>query len=245
VSLAIVLLDSALPGFRPYYPTHWDSEWVWVKWYGSTSPVGLDLYTAHTADYRENLTGISLRLTAVAALIGVAWWVLRAKLSPGWVAVMAIAVTVLATVGPIRQAEALSPELDRCWPLSSGLRPRNVVPWTGTGLALYLEARAWAGYSFRAFWFALIAILAAVSLRDRGRRWVWTEWAAFAAASVLACCWVYNEFAGRPSFDWTARMVVLGTWLVVLGVSAGFVNYAWARLGRVRARARSDAGAPV
>jgi hypothetical protein len=112
VSLAIVLFDSAFPGFRPMdWGAHMDQEVVWMDWSGHGSPVALYFWSADTAHPREYLTGVALRMVPVAMLIGITAWVLRTKIGPGWVAVLAIAVAVLVTLGPIRLAEAMSTEV--------------------------------------------------------------------------------------------------------------------------------------
>ena len=63
---------------------------------------------------------------------------------------------------------------------------------------------------------------------NRGRRWLWTEWAAFALATVLAFCWAYDEFVARPAFDRPARVIALGTWLLVLVLLGWLLIVAWA-----------------
>ncbi|MFI5456939.1 MAG: hypothetical protein ACHRXM_15950 [Isosphaerales bacterium] len=232
VSLAIVLFDSAVPGFRPDQAMSKDGEVGWVDWFGNGPPVAFHLTTPHTAERRQSAMWVSLRLTAPAMLIGIAGWVLRKKISCGWVAVLAIAVAVLVALGPIRLAEAVSAEVSSFVIYFGHPSPPGEVPWTWTRLALYLDARAWLGYSIRALWFAVLALLAVVSLSDRGRRRLWTEWASFACAILLGCCWAHDEFAIRPAFDRTARVIVLGTWLLLLGISAGLLIWAWASFGR-------------
>jgi hypothetical protein len=96
------------------------------------------------------------------------------------------------------------------------------------GLSLFLDVRAWAGYSIRALVISALAIVAVASLVTRGHRWIWTEWGSFAVAFVLGCCWGYDEFVARPAFDRTARVVALGTWLIVIASLAGILIAAWA-----------------
>ena len=227
VSLTIALVDSAFPAFRPDRATSTDGEIVWVDWLSNGIPVALNLWTPHTADSQEYLMGVSVRVTAVASLIGTAVCVLRSKISRGWVAVLVIVIAILFTLGPIRLAEAMSSEV------TSSATPRLSAPpgeaaWTRTGLSLYLDARAWAGYSLRAIWLSAVAIATAVSLLNRGRQWLWTEWAAFALATVLAFCWAYDEFVARPAFDRPARVIALGTWLLVLALLGWLLIVAWA-----------------
>jgi len=238
VSLAIVLCVSAVPGFWPHQAASMDSELVLVDWSGNGSPIAFYLWTPHPT---ESWLRSSLRLTAAAMLIGIAGWVLRGRISRGWVAVLAIAVVVLIAFGPIRLAESMSTEVSS----SSGFPPDLVygprpgeAPWTRTGLALYLDARAWLGYSIRALWFAVLALLAVVSLSESGRRRLWTEWTAFACAILVGCCWVYDEFVIRPAFDRIARAIVLATWLLLLGISAGLLIWAWATFRRALYRGR-------
>ena len=64
-----------------------------------------------------------------------------------------------------------------------------------------------------------LAILAARSLLTRWRTWLWTEWAALACAAIIAGCWFYDEFVARPALDRTVRVVLLGTWLLVIASS--------------------------
>ena len=228
VSLTIVLVDSAFPAFRPDRATSTDGEIVWVDWFGNGTPVAFNLWTPHTADSREYLTGVSVRLTAAAWLIGTAAWVLRSKLSHGWVAALVIAIAMLFTLGPIRLAEAMSSEVASSARFPGFRPPPGEAAWTRTGLSLYLDARAWAGYSLRALWLSAVAIATAVSLVNRGRRWLWTEWAAVALATVLAFCWAYDEFVARPAFDRPARVIALGTWLLVLALLGWLLIVAWA-----------------
>jgi hypothetical protein len=219
VSLAIGLVDSAFPGADPVNPTQWDLESVWVAWYRNGVLARLELYTPRTADLIPYLTEVSLRFSAMAALVGSVWWAFRARLGPGWVAVMTILIATLVTLGPVHQLEAMFPELDRCWLYPS--RPSDgAQPWTILGLASFIEGRAWAGYSIRTLWFMLIAILTMRSLRARRRDWYWTEWAALASATLLAVCWAYGEIALRPALDWPVRMTLLGTWLLALAALA-------------------------
>jgi hypothetical protein len=228
VSLTIVLLDSAFPAFRPDRVTSTDGEIVWVDWFGNSPPVAFNLWTPHTADSREYLTGVSLRLTAAAALIATAAWVLRPKISRGWVAVLVIAIAILFTLGPIRLAEAMSSEFTSSARFP-GFRPApGEAAWTRTGLSLYLDARAWVGYSLRALWLSAVAIATAASLVNRGRRWLWTEWAALTLATVLACCWAYDEFVARPAFDRPVRVIALGTWLLAMALLGWLLIVAWA-----------------
>jgi hypothetical protein len=221
VALTAVLVDSAFPAFRPNHVASMDEEVVWVHWLGNGAPVAFYLWTPHTADSRDDLGGVSLQLVVAATLIGIAGWVLCRKISRGCVAVLVIAIAILVTLGPIRLVESLSREVSSS-AIHTFYQPRSdEVPWSRTGLSLYLDVRAWAGYSIRALVILAVAIVAVASLVTRGLRWIWTEWMSFAVAFVLGCCWAYDEFAARPAFDRTARVVALGTWLIVVASLAG------------------------
>jgi len=232
VSLAIVLFVSTVPGFRPDHTGSTDGELVWVDWSGNGAPTAFHLWTPHPTESWQALTAFSLRLTAAAMLIGIAGWVLRTKTSRGWVAVLVVGVAMLVALGPIRLAESMSSEVSSSAAFP-GYRPSpDEVPWTRAGLALHLDTRAWAGYSIRALWFEVLALLAVLSFTDRGHRRPLTDWAAIGCAILLGYCWVYDEFAIRPAFDRTARAILLGTGLLALGISAGLLIWAWAVLGR-------------
>jgi len=47
-----------------------------------------------------------------------------------------------------------------------------------------------------------------------------------------------DEFAIRPEFDRTARAILLGTGLLVLGISAGLLIWAWVSFRRALSRGR-------
>jgi hypothetical protein len=237
VALAVVLVDSSFPAFRPERSTSMDEEIVWVDWIGNGAPVAFSLWTRHMADSRDYLAGVSLRMTAAAALIGAAAWVLRSKISRGWANVLVIAIAVLLTLGPIRLVEAMSSEVISS-ALYNGYRPPpDEVAWTRTGLSLYLDARAWFGYSIRGLCLSSITIATVASLVYRGRRWLWTEWASFALATIMACLWACDEFVARPAFDRPTRVVALGTWVLVLALLGWLVLAAYVAIrGRVRAQ---------
>jgi hypothetical protein len=221
VALTAVLVDSAFPAFRPNHVASMDEEVVWVYWLSNGPPVAFYLWTPHTAECRDYLAGVSFQLIMAATLIATAGLVLRRKISRGWVAVLLIAIAILVTLGPIRLVEALSTEVSSS-ATHTFYQPRpDEVPWSRMGLSLYLDARAWAGYSIRALVISAVAIVAVASLVTRGLRRIWTEWMSFAVAFVLGCCWAYDEFASRPAFDRTARVVALGTWLIVVASLAG------------------------
>ena len=92
--------------------------------------------------------------------------------------------------------------------------------------------RAWGGFSIRALGLVSLAILATHSLVTHWREWLWTEWAAFVSAAIIAGCWVYDEFVARPALDRTVHLVLLGTWLLALGLIAGVSLWAWTAVSR-------------
>jgi hypothetical protein len=241
VSLTIILLDSALPDFRPERPGSMDEEVVWVDGFGNGAPGAIFLWTPNKASAREYLAGNALRATVAAVLLAFAGWLMRAKMRPGARLFLAIAILALVAFGPMRLAEAMSSEVASSL-ANPAYRPRSgEVPWTQGGLRLYLDARAWLGYSFRAFWLLAVGIAAVSSLVTRGRRWLWTEWAAFGTATVLACCWAYDEFVARPAFDRTERVIALGIWLVVLGAAAwGLIFFGTALARRLSVSEQSE-----
>ena len=99
-------------------------------------------------------------------------------------------------------------------------------------MAAYLDARAWAGYSIRALILMTLGMLATGDLVQRWRRWLWTERAAFLSAAIIAGCWVYDEFLGRPALDRTVRVALLGPWLFGLALIAGLLIWAWSAIRR-------------
>ena len=108
--------------------------------------------------------------------------------------------------------------------------PKNRARWTW--LFAYLDARAWAAYSIRALALILLAMLATASLVKRWRRWLWTEWAAYLSAVIIAGCWIYDEFVARPALDRTVRVALLGSWLIVIALVAGVLIWAWPAVKR-------------
>jgi hypothetical protein len=236
VVLTAVLLDSAFPAFRPNHVASMDEEVVWVHWSSNGAPVAFYLWTPHTAERRDYLAGVSLQLITASTLIATGGLVLRRKISRGWIAVLVIAIAIFVTLGPIRLVEALSTEVASS-ALHTFYQPRpDEVPWSRMGLSLYLDARAWAGYSVRALVISAVVIVAVTSLVTRGQRWIWTEWVSFAVAFGVGCCWAYDEFVARPAFNRTARVVVLSTWLIVIASLAGTLIAAWAAFRQRRLR---------
>ena len=77
-----------------------------------------------------------------------------------------------------------------------------------------------------------LALLAARSFLTRRRIWLWTEWAALASASIIAGCWVYDEFVARPALDRTVRVALLGAWLLAIAVLAAVLIRVWRSLQR-------------
>ncbi len=133
---------------------------------------------------------MATRLAAGAAVIAIVAWRFRAKLSQGWVAVLVFVIAVLVTLGPIRLAEATSVDATSSAPHPLILPGAGEKPWSRPWVAAYFEVHVWAGYSIRAAALMTLAILTARSLLTRARRWLWTEWAALAATSMIAGCWL-------------------------------------------------------
>ncbi len=184
----------------------------------------------------------ALRLTA-AAMIAFAGWCVRSRLSRGWVTVLVIATVVLLTLGPIRLAEATSNEISSCSRFP-GYQPKaGEQPRSWPALAAYYDARAWAGYSIRALALVTCAMLATRSLVTRWRHWLWTEWASFVSAAIIAGCWIGDEFYFRPALDRTVRITLLGASLVVMALIAGASIFACAAFSR-RLRPQSEPNSP-
>ncbi len=235
VALAIVLIESVYPAFRTKQVGSMTGETVW-----SLAPAA-NMWPSHTVAYElwwprdggtwEDRWSVAMRLMT-AALVGIAAWWFRGKLSPGWTAAAVVALAVLFALGPMRLAEATSIEVSSSAPNPAYQPGPGEKPWSWPAVAAYYDTRAWAGYSLRALAIVTLGMLAAVSLVRRWREWVWTEWAAAACAAVIVACWVYDEFVARPALDWTVRVVLLGAWLLVLGVVAGVGIWACSRFGR-------------
>jgi hypothetical protein len=241
VALAIVLFDSGFGGFLPERAGSTDGEIVWVDWNASGVPVGFDLWSPHLDESRDYLASVALRTTAAAVLIGVAVAMLG-KIRPGWLAVLVIALAILLTLGPVRLAEAMSREVSSSAVRAGYRASAGETAWTRTGLALYLDARAWAGYSIRVFCLLVVGVAAAASLARRDHKWLWTEWAAFASACVLASASIADEFIARPAFDRSTRVIALGAYLVVLALLGALFAAGSAALARRMAARFAVAG---
>jgi hypothetical protein len=250
VALAIVLFESVYPAFRTERAGAMTGETAWIEPSAPSdsryaignfrdrthllpgSPLTYDLWWPKPGESRTELLWIALQMTAAALLIAIAGWCLRARLSPGWVAVLAIVITVLVALGPIRLAEATSIDVSSSAP-NPGYRPSaGEKPWSWPWVAAYFDARAWAGYSIRALALATLAMLAARSLLTRWQAWLWTEWAVLVCAAIIAGCWIYDEFVARPALDRTVRITLLGTWLLVTAVMPALLIWVWSSLGR-------------
>jgi hypothetical protein len=250
VALAMVLFESAYPAFRMDRPGAMTGETAWIEpsaapdseyaignfrdrgYLLSSSPLMYDLWWRKPGETWAEVSSIALRLTAAAAMIAIAVWCLRAKLSPGWVAVLGIMIAVLVMLGPIRLAEATSREVSSSAPNPAYQPSAGEKPWTWPWVAAYFDARAWGGYSIRALALVALAILAARSLVTRTRHWLWTEWAAFLSASIIAGCWLYDELVARPALDRTVRVMLLGAWLLALAFVAWVSISVWAVIAR-------------
>jgi hypothetical protein len=259
VALAIVLFESCYPYSRSVHPgyhgeMHADCDWSWPS-----SPSRFEaqllldgqLYPTNIASDRPVTFVVrwlpqwepwdgpwwapGLPFTVAAAIYGVAAWRLRARVNPGWVALLVTAFAVLVAVGPARLAEATSREItDYVYDHNDGvvLPALAEKPWRWMSLFVHLDFRAWAGYSIRALALMMLAMLATVSLVARWRRWLWTEWAAFLSASIIAGCWVYDEFVARPAPDRTVRVTVLAIWLLVIAIVAAVALFVGSAIAR-------------
>jgi hypothetical protein len=162
-------------------------------------------------------------------------------LSAGWMTFFAVTTAVLAVLGPMRLAEATSAEYPG-YPIDlHGGSLVTVKPWRWQWLTVYLELRAWGGHSLRALALMTLGFPATGSFVKRWRSWLWTEWAAFASAVIIAACWLYGELVVRPALDRTARVVFLCAWILVLAATAGGGIWAWSRIER-RFRRRDGTG---
>jgi hypothetical protein len=223
VSLAIMLVDFAFPAFRPERAASREEELVFVDWFGDGVPLAYHLWTPARGESIEMLAAIAIQTSIAAAVVGVAAWVLREKLSHGSIAVLVIVIAILFTLGPIRLAEAMSSEVASSRHYAGIQPPTPRAVWSRLGLSLYLDARAWAGYSPRAFWLITLAIATRSSFVHRRHHWLWIEWVAFAIAVGLAACWAYDEFYSRPAYDRPARVIGLAVWLLLLALQGGIV----------------------
>jgi hypothetical protein len=171
-------------------------------------------------------------LTAAAVVYALVWSRIRTRASAGWKTFFAVTIAVLAVLGPMRLAESDSADF-LGFPYDGETGPfLKSRPWRWTWLPVRLDLRAWAGYTPRALALMTLAFLATGSLLKRWRHWLWTEWAAFIPALVIAGCWVYNELVVRPALDQTARVVFLCTWILAIAVMAAGGICIWSRLGR-------------
>ena len=250
VALAIVLFESVYPAFRTGLALS-TCETVWVepslelKWAYAAylrkwgypkpdRPFALDLWWPVFSESWQELAWIALPLTVLAVTTAILAWRLRAKLSPGWIAVMLVVVAVLIAFGPIRLAEATSSEVIQATPNPDYQPKAGEKPWSWTCVAAYYDMHAWAGYLPRALVLMTLALVTARSLWSRWKKWLWTEWAAAACATVLAACWIHDEFVERPALDWTVRIVLLGSSLFVTAAAAEILILGWSKLaGRI------------
>ena len=102
LSLAIVLVNSAFPAFRPERAGSMGQEIVWVDWSGDGKPVGFYLWKPERSNASSALAAIAIRMTAAATLIAAAAWMLRTKIRGGWAVVPLIAIALFVTLGPMR-----------------------------------------------------------------------------------------------------------------------------------------------
>ena len=235
VALAIVLFESAYPAFRTKQVGSMTGETVWFEAPDASSSgsgtLAYELWWPRDGETWQERGWVALRMTA-AGLIGIGAWCRLGKLSPGYSALAGVGIAVLFALGPMRLAEATSIEVSSSARNAAYQPVPGEKPWDWLALAAYYDVRAWAGYSLRALALVTLVLLAAASLLKRWRLWLWTEWAAVLFAGIIAGCWAFDEFFARPALDRTVRVVLLGTWLLVLAVVAAGGIWAWSRLGR-------------
>ena len=152
VALAIVLFESAYPAFRTASPGAMTGETAWIEpsaapdseyalgnfrdrgYLRSSDPLMYHLWWRKAGESWAELSWIALRLTAAAAMIAIAVWCLRDKLSPGWVAVLMIVIAVLVTLGPMHWPRRRRPKsllLRRILPINRA-PARNPGPGRGS-----------------------------------------------------------------------------------------------------------------
>jgi hypothetical protein len=248
VALAVVLFESVCSMFRTR-PVLAVGETVWIEpnqefgWayaaYLRTwgypkpdRPFALDLWWPKFGESWQELAWVALPLAALAVTIATLAWRLRAKLSPGPIAVMLVVVAVLTALGPIRLAEATSNEVVQATSNPDYQPMASEKPWSWTWVAAYYDVRAWAGYLPRALVLMTLALLTARNLWSRWKEWLWTEWSAAVCATVLAACWIIDEFVERPALDWTVRIILLGSSLFVIAAAAAGLTWVSSRLAR-------------
>jgi hypothetical protein len=213
IGLAFLILGRH---FRYDYPHRW-AEWLAVA---LAIVLFETVYPAFTDESPANQLLLAAFLTATAAIIAIALWHFRARLSPGPVALVVFAIAVLVTLGPLRLAEATSIDKSSDAPNDAYQPSPDEKPWTFRWQTAYFDARTWSGYSIRALALMALAMLAARSLLTRWRYWLWTEWTALAAASIIAGLWLYDEFVARPALVRTVHAVLLGAWLFLIAIIA-------------------------
>jgi hypothetical protein len=248
VALAIVLFESVYRAFRTGHvlsagETVWiepnqEFQWAYAAYLRTwgypkpDSPFALDLWWPVYGESWQQLAWIALPLTVLAVTTAMLAWRLRAKLSPGWVAVMLVVVAVLIALGPIRLAEATSSEVIQVTTNPDYQPKAREKPWSWTWVAAYHDMRAWAGYLPRALVLMTLAQVTARNLWSRCKEWLWTEWVAAICGTVFAACWIHDEFVERPALDWTVRLVLLGSSLFVIAIAAGSLIWVWSRFAR-------------
>jgi hypothetical protein len=248
VALAIVLFESVYPALRTRLvltagetvriEPNQEFKWAYAAYLRAWGypkpdrPFALDLWWPVFSESWQELAWIALPLTVLAVTTAILAWRLRAKLSPGWVAVMLVVVAVLIAFGPIRLAEATSSEVIQVTANSDYQPKASEMPWSWTWVAAYYDTRAWAGYVPRTLVLMTLALVSARNLSSRWKEWLWTEWAAAVCATVFAACWIHDEFVERPALDWTVRLVLLGSSLFVIAIAAGSLIWFWSRFAR-------------
>jgi hypothetical protein len=235
VSLAILLVDSAIPAYVPDNECEYqNSVFVRANSPQTGSPVVYRLVPRSSAASREYWRAFALEMSAVAILLGLGGWFLRKRISPGWFAILAVALATLLVLGPVRMVEALSSEYTHVDPDPLAERYADRILRTSAGLAIYVDAHAWLAYSVRAALLWAVAIVATIDLFLQRGGWSPTETSAAAAAFILAFCWAYDEFVSRPALDRPERVIALGAWLALLGVLTGVLICAGTFLKRRR-----------
>ena len=100
VWLGIMLLDSAITVYRPAPQEYPEPVFVRAGSPQTATSVVYELRSEYTAAHREYLKAFAFEMTAAVLVAGLGGWVLRKRLGPGWLAILAIVLAALAVLGP-------------------------------------------------------------------------------------------------------------------------------------------------
>ena len=81
------------------------------------SPLFYSLWWPRSGEDFADLCWTALRFTAAAVIVGSIGWCLRRRLNAGWLAIVAIVIACMVTLGPIRLAEAMTFERSHLPPI--------------------------------------------------------------------------------------------------------------------------------